>query len=159
MNTSLPTRRQALHALASTAFLGLAGCGGSSSVGQKNFAVSLRTLNNPFFVDLNTGLQQVIEAKVEGHEVKQPEQAQPTAGTVVDLMAALRASVEAAKQGRTEPTKPTKVADKADKPAKPAKKAAAKKAPAKASAAKAATKPAAAGKKAPAKKASARKSA
>jgi len=33
-------------------------------------------------------------------EVKQPEQAQPTAGTVVDLMAALRASVEAAKAGR-----------------------------------------------------------
>src|SRR4051812_17630500 len=45
-------------------------------------------------------LQEVIEAKIAGHEVKQPEQAQPTAGTVVDLMAALRASVEAAKAGR-----------------------------------------------------------
>jgi DNA end-binding protein Ku len=45
-------------------------------------------------------LQEVIEAKIAGHEVKQPEQPQPTSGTVVDLMAALRASVEAAKAGR-----------------------------------------------------------
>lgn len=45
-------------------------------------------------------LQSVIEAKVEGREVVQPSEAQPSAGTVVDLMAALRASVEAAKQGR-----------------------------------------------------------
>jgi DNA end-binding protein Ku len=42
-------------------------------------------------------LQAVIDAKVEGREVVQPEGVQPTAGTVVDLMAALRASVEAAK--------------------------------------------------------------
>ncbi|HVE74498.1 MAG TPA: Ku protein [Mycobacteriales bacterium] len=42
-------------------------------------------------------LQAVIDAKVEGREVVQPEDAQPTAGTVVDLMAALRASVDAAK--------------------------------------------------------------
>jgi DNA end-binding protein Ku len=62
-------------------------------------------------------LQAVIDAKVAGHEVVQPEQAQPTAGTVVDLMAALRASVEAAKAGQ--------------QPAKPARKAA-KKAPGKA---------------------------
>ena len=47
-------------------------------------------------------LQQVIEAKVAGQEVVQPEEAQPTSGTVVDLMAALRASVEAAKKGRAE---------------------------------------------------------
>ena len=45
-------------------------------------------------------LQQVIEAKVAGSEVVQPAESQPTAGTVVDLMAALRASVEAAKKGR-----------------------------------------------------------
>jgi DNA end-binding protein Ku len=102
-------------------------------------------------------LQQVIEAKVEGHEVKQPEQAQPTSGTVVDLMAALRASVEAAKKDRGEPAKPA--AEKADKAAKPAKKAPAKKAPSKASTSKTPAKSAAAGKKAPAKKASARKSA
>ncbi len=45
-------------------------------------------------------LHAVIEAKVEGREVVQPASDQPTSGTVVDLMAALRASVEAAKKGR-----------------------------------------------------------
>ena len=45
-------------------------------------------------------LQQVIEAKVAGAEVVQPAEEQPPSGTVVDLMAALRASVEAAKRGR-----------------------------------------------------------
>src|SRR4051795_9269555 len=45
-------------------------------------------------------LQSLIEAKVEGREVVQPEQPAGDTGTVVDLMAALRASVEAAKQGR-----------------------------------------------------------
>ena len=44
-------------------------------------------------------LQAVIEAKVEGREVVAPTEAQPSSGTVVDLMAALRASVEAAKKG------------------------------------------------------------
>ena len=86
-------------------------------------------------------LQAVIDAKVEGREVVQPEEAQPSTGTVVDLMAALRASVEAAKKGTG-----------AEKPA--AKKPAAKKSAAK----KAAPKKAAA-KKSAAKKAPARKSA
>ena len=72
-------------------------------------------------------LQEVIEAKIAGHEVKQPEQAQPTSGTVVDLMAALRASVEAAKAGR-----PGGGEASADQP----KKAAAKKATAKSAATK-----------------------
>ena len=45
-------------------------------------------------------LQSLIEAKVEGREVVQPAEPAADAGTVVDLMAALRASVEAAKQGR-----------------------------------------------------------
>jgi DNA end-binding protein Ku len=89
-------------------------------------------------------LQAVIEAKVEGREVVQPSEAQPTSGTVVDLMAALRASVEAAKKGSA----PAEAADEPDdEPAPaaekaPARKAAAKKAPAK---------------KAPAKKAPAKK--
>jgi DNA end-binding protein Ku len=105
-------------------------------------------------------LQEVIEAKVAGHEVKQPEQAQPTAGTVVDLMAALRASVEAAKKERGEAAaEPAKTSDKADKAGKPAKKAAAKKAAGKASTAKPGAKSGAEGKKAPAKKASTSKSA
>jgi DNA end-binding protein Ku len=101
-------------------------------------------------------LQQVIDAKVEGREVVEaPEEAQPNAGNVVDLMSALRASVDAAKRGRGE------IAD--EKPAKaPAKKvpakAAVKRAPAKKAAAKKAPAKKAAAKKAPAKKA-ARKSA
>jgi len=86
-------------------------------------------------------LEQVIEAKVEGREVvEQPAQPEDT-GSVVDLMAALRASVAAAKKGRGEPVE--------EEPAAPAKKAPAKKAPAKKAAAK----------KAPAKKAASRRSA
>ncbi len=77
-------------------------------------------------------LQAVIDAKVEGREVVQPADGQPSTGTVLDLMAALRASVEAAKQSRA-PTKPAK-APAAKAPA--AKKAPAKKAPAKKAAAK-----------------------
>src|SRR5512139_2759124 len=45
-------------------------------------------------------LQAVIEAKVEGHEVARPEAAEE-APAAVDLLSALRASVEAAKKGRT----------------------------------------------------------
>jgi len=52
-------------------------------------------------------LQAVIEAKVAGREVVQPSQTQPTVGTVVDLMAALRASVAAAKKGRPPSTSTT----------------------------------------------------
>jgi DNA end-binding protein Ku len=102
-------------------------------------------------------LQAVIEAKVEGREVVQPEGAQPTSGTVVDLMAALRASVEAAKKGRADSgddaerappeagttTKPggRKARVKAAKPAKVAKPPAKKKAaPAKQAARKASRK-------------------
>jgi DNA end-binding protein Ku len=114
-------------------------------------------------------LQAVIEAKVEGREVVQPVDAQPTAGTVVDLMAALRASVEAAKQGKpaTEAAADTDTDTDTDTdadtdgeeqaPQKPAKKPAAKKAPAKKPAKKAESS-AKATDKAPAKKA-ARKSA
>ena len=53
-------------------------------------------------------LQALIEAKVEGREVVQPPEAATDSGTVVDLMAALRASVEAAKQGRSQPSAPAK---------------------------------------------------
>jgi DNA end-binding protein Ku len=105
-------------------------------------------------------LQAVIEAKVEGREVVQPVEAQPTSGTVVDLMAALRASVEAAKKGRGEPAEDQpaaaparkaatdKAAEKAAEKAKPAaretaNKAAAKKAAPKKAASSAQDKPAA----------------
>ncbi len=92
-------------------------------------------------------LNAVIEAKAAGREVVQPEQSQPTSGTVVDLMAALRASVEAAKSKRGEGS-----AGRAGPSAKkaPAKQAAAKKAAATSSSG-------AAAKKAAAKKATAKK--
>ena len=82
-------------------------------------------------------LQAVIEAKVEGREVVQPTESQPTSGTVVDLMAALRASVEAAKQGSGAAPAAAAEPEEAPAPRKaPAKKTAAKKAPAKKAAAK-----------------------
>ena len=96
-------------------------------------------------------LQKVIDAKVEGHEVVDTAPAETsTSGNVVDLMAALRASVEAAKRSRGE----TSAGD--DAPASqqtsgattPARKAS----PRKATAAKAAGRPAAK-KTPPAKKA------
>jgi DNA end-binding protein Ku len=86
-------------------------------------------------------LEQLIEAKVAGQEVVAPAASTPTAGTVVDLMAALRASVDAARAGRTGAAVEQEAAP-AKKAAAPAKKAAAKKAPAA---------------KAPAKKATAKK--
>ena len=100
-------------------------------------------------------LQALIDAKVEGREVVQPTEPATDSGTVVDLMAALRASVEAAKQGRAEAPAPKK---------KQTKKAAAKKS-ASAGAKKAASKPSAkrssgtSAKKTTQKRANARKSA
>jgi len=103
-------------------------------------------------------LQSVIEAKIEGREIVEAEEPQPDAGNVVDLMSALRASVEAAKKTRGEVSAaaPAKKA-----PAKAAAKpAAAKKAPAKRAPAKSAPAKKESAKKAPAKKAAkARKSA
>jgi DNA end-binding protein Ku len=106
-------------------------------------------------------LQAVIEAKIEGREIVEAEEPQPSAGNVVDLMSALRASVEAAKRSRGE--EPAQSAEPATGAAKaparksaaqaPAKKAAAKKAPAKKAPAKKAPAKKAPAKKAPAKKA------
>ncbi len=106
--------------------------------------------------DYRAALQSVIEAKVEGREIVEAEEPQPTAGNVVDLMSALRASVEAAKKSRGEPAAKKAPAAKDAAPAA-AKKAPAKKAAAKKVAEKTAEKPAA--KKAPAKKATAAKKA
>ena len=83
-------------------------------------------------------LQEVINAKIEGREVVQPEEAEEAPAAAVDLMAALKASVERAKKARGESpeerarsieTAPVKKAAPAKKTA--AKKAQAKKAPAK----------------------------
>jgi DNA end-binding protein Ku len=117
--------------------------------------------------DYREALQSVIEAKIEGREIVETEEPQPNAGNVVDLMSALRASVDAAKKDRGEsasasskgparkaPARKAPAAKKAAVKKAPAKKAAAKKAPAK----KAAPKKAAP-KKAPAARKAARKSA
>ncbi|MBV9292107.1 MAG: Ku protein, partial [Frankiales bacterium] len=89
--------------------------------------------------DYREALQALIEAKVAGREVVQPAEPVAESGTVVDLMAALRASVEAARKGRGDSSgaadsPPAKAKRPAKAAAKPAAKAA-KKAPAKKAAA------------------------
>jgi DNA end-binding protein Ku len=91
---------------------------------------------NLFHDSYREALEQVIEAKAAGDEVVPPPARPDTGGAVVDLMAALRASVDAAKKGKVGDAKPAKTAKpakatKAATQAKPAKKPAAKKAPAK----------------------------
>ena len=92
--------------------------------------------------DYQKAVDALVKTKLEGGEVTHVTPEKPTGGEVVDLLAALQRSVDAAKTARGE----TSAADK------PAKKASAKKPAAKKPAAK---KPAA--KKAPAKKAPAKK--
>jgi DNA end-binding protein Ku len=81
-------------------------------------------------------LQEVIDAKVAGREVVQPEEAEAPPSAAVDLMAALRASVERARSARGETgdadegATPISAAKSARKAAPAAKKAPAKKAPA-----------------------------
>jgi DNA end-binding protein Ku len=94
--------------------------------------------------DYAASVQAVVKAKIEGGEVKRTPTSTKTGGEVVDLLAALQRSVEAAKTSRGE--EPAEEEKPAAKKA-PAKKAAVKKAPAKK----------AAKKKAPAKKAAAKK--
>ena len=79
--------------------------------------------------DYADAVQSVVKAKIEGGEVQRTETSAKTGGEVVDLLAALQRSVEAAKTSRGE---------SADKPAakKTAAKKTAKKAPAKKAAAK-----------------------
>jgi DNA end-binding protein Ku len=84
--------------------------------------------------DYRTAIEEMVRAKIEGGEVKRTPQSTKTSGEVVDLLAALQKSVNAAKSARGE-------ADEEEKPAK--KKSAAKKSPKKSAA-----------KKKPAKKAS-----
>lgn len=92
--------------------------------------------------DYREALQQVIDAKIEGREVVEPEEAETSGGgNVLDLMAALRASVDAAKKARGETTSggPSEAAP-AKAPAAKATKTAVKKTPAKKAPAKAAVK-------------------
>ncbi|RIV37011.1 non-homologous end joining protein Ku [Micromonospora radicis] len=98
-----------------------------------------------FTDDYRAALQEVIDAKVEGREVVQPEEVEEAPAAAVDLMAALKASVERARAARGEtsgggagePTPITSARSAQQKAAKaPAKKAAKKAAPKKAEAAK-----------------------
>ncbi|BBH65748.1 non-homologous end joining protein Ku [Actinoplanes sp. OR16] len=78
-----------------------------------------------FTDNYRAALQEVIDAKVEGREVVQPEEAEEAPAAAVDLMAALKASVERAKAARSssaESAPPKKKATPAKKAA-PAKKA------------------------------------
>ena len=67
--------------------------------------------------DYRTAIEEMVRAKIEGGEVKRTPQSTKTSGEVVDLLAALQKSVNAAKSARGE----------ADEEEKPAKKTAAKK--------------------------------
>ncbi len=97
-------------------------------------------------------LEKVIEAKIEGHEVVEPADHEvPKQTGVVDLMAALRASVERAKQSRGDGETTDEVSGRRT----PAKKSTARKAPAKKTAMPSNSQPA---KKTAAKKATAKKS-
>ncbi|MFI7022986.1 Ku protein [Micromonospora sp. NPDC049900] len=55
-----------------------------------------------FTDDYRAALQEVIDAKVEGREVVQPEEVEEAPPAAVDLMAALKASVERARAARGE---------------------------------------------------------
>jgi DNA end-binding protein Ku len=96
--------------------------------------------------DYRAALQEVIDAKVAGREVVAPEEEAPAPAGAVDLMAALRASVERARSARgeshgeshgmaTEPSEPTPISSARSaakkvtaKKAEPAKRAATAKA-------------------------------
>jgi DNA end-binding protein Ku len=98
-----------------------------------------------FTDDYRSALQEVIDAKIEGREVVRPEEAETAPAAAVDLMAALRASVERARTARGEapsgePVEPTPItsarsaqraagATKSARKAAPAKPAKEKKAP------------------------------
>jgi DNA end-binding protein Ku len=91
--------------------------------------------------DYAEAVETLVKTKIEGGEIKRTPTATKSSGEVVDLLAALQRSVEAAKTGRGEeveqteakPTKKTAAKKTGSKKATkaPAKKSAAKKAPAK----------------------------
>ncbi len=95
--------------------------------------------------DYSSAVEELVKAKLEGGEVKQAAREEPKTGEVVDLLAALQRSVEAAKTSRGE-TSEEAPSEEGEKPAA-TKKAAAKKTAKKTT------------KKAPAKKTAAKKTA
>jgi DNA end-binding protein Ku len=110
-----------------------------------------------FSDDYRQALEEVIEAKAAGHEMKAPEEAPRSTGQVVDLMDALRRSVAEAKERRGEGGgQPTAKKSAAKAPAKQSAKKAATKST---KSTKTATKKSAAKKTATTKKATAKKTA
>jgi DNA end-binding protein Ku len=80
--------------------------------------------------DYAEAVQAMVQAKLEGGEVKRTKEPAPSAGEVVDLLAALQRSVAAAKKGRGEETDEAEEPEVADDEA-PEKKSATKKTAAK----------------------------
>jgi DNA end-binding protein Ku len=76
--------------------------------------------------DYRDAVEALVKAKIEGGEVKAPPKQRKTGGEVVDLLAALQRSVEAAKSARGEATESEDItaAPPEDKPKKQARKAA-----------------------------------
>ena len=81
--------------------------------------------------DYQEALEALVRAKLEGGEVKQVEKQEATGGEVVDLLAALQKSVDAAKSSRGESTSKSDSGSKSAAKKTAAKKSTAKKAPAK----------------------------
>jgi DNA end-binding protein Ku len=77
-----------------------------------------------FTDNYRAALQEVIDAKVEGREIVAPEETEEQPAAAVDLMAALKASVERAKAARGEAAPAKKTAAKKAAPAKKAAKSA-----------------------------------
>ncbi|HWJ81997.1 MAG TPA: Ku protein [Nocardioides sp.] len=94
--------------------------------------------------DYAAAVEAVVKAKIEGGEIQRTPTSTKTGGEVVDLLAALQRSVDAAKSARgeaaEEPAPKKSTAKKSAAKKAPAKKAAAKKSPAKKAAAKKAAK-------------------
>ena len=80
--------------------------------------------------DYQTAVEALVQAKLEGGEVKAPEAPKKSTGEVVDLLAALQRSVDAAKTSRGESTSGSSGSDPVEEKA-PKKGGTAKKAPAK----------------------------
>jgi DNA end-binding protein Ku len=76
--------------------------------------------------DYREAVEALVKAKIEGGEVKRTPEAKKSSGEVVDLLAALQRSVDAAKSARGEKSDEAGD-DSEDTPKKAAKKAAAKK--------------------------------
>jgi DNA end-binding protein Ku len=114
--------------------------------------------SSEFEDDYAGAVEELVKAKIEGGEIKRTPTSTKTSGEVVDLLAALQRSVDAARKGRDEDDKPAKKTGSGKTGSgKSAAKKTAKKTPAKSAAKRTATKKAAA--KKPAKKTTTKKAA